>query len=356
MPHDQNATPPTPPTPRERAPGDPVTAEDGFLGCQCPEEEARVSLIPVPFDATCSSRTGAARGPEAILQGSVYLDINDRLFGRFDEIPVHLEAMPEWMAALSANTRREVEPLLAHGPTGADASRIRGIDEACQQVQDFVYERCARAIDAGRIPGVIGGEHGVGYGAIRASAERGGPIGILHIDAHFDLRDSYLGLRYSHASVMCNAIRHDRVERLVSVGIRDWCPEELELAEASGKVTALFDDDIASRTLGGEAWTTVCEEIVRALPERVHVSFDIDGLEPGLCPNTGTPVPGGLTFQQASLLLLTLAKLGRKVVGFDLVEVAPPLGADLDEARTLDGVVGARVLQRLVGTAAGVRG
>ncbi len=350
MPHDD--TPTTPTAPREKAPGDPVTADDGFLGCQCPEAEARVTLIPVPFDATCSSRTGAARGPEAILQGSVYLDINDRLFGRYDEIPVHLGAIPKWMAALSANTRREVEPLLAHGPTEADASRIRGIDEACQQVQDFVYERCAAAIDAGRIPGVIGGEHGVSYGAIRASAEKAGPIGVLHIDAHFDLRDSYLGLKYSHASVMFNAIHHDRVERLVSVGIRDWCPEELELAEKSGKVTTFFDDELAARTLAGEAWTKTCDDIVRALPDRVHISFDIDGLEPGLCPNTGTPVAGGLTYQQASQLLLAVTEAGKTIVGFDLVEVAPPPEADLEEARTLDGVVGARVLQRLVGAAA----
>lgn len=349
MTHDANALP------REKSPGDPVTAEDGFLGCQSPEGEARVSLIPVAFDATCSSRTGAARGPEAILQGSVYLDINDRLFGRFDEIPVHLEEMPEWLPALSTNTRREVEPLRAHGPTGADASRIRGIDEACHRVHEHVYERCAAAIDAGRVPGVIGGEHGISFGAIRASAERAGPIGILHIDAHYDLRDRYLGLLYSHASVMFNAIRHDRVERLVSVGIRDWCPEEMELAERSGKVSTFFDDDLASRTLAGETWTAVCADIVRTLPGRVHISFDIDGLEPGLCPNTGTPVPGGLDFQRASQLLLAVVNSGKTIVGFDLVEVAPPPGADLEEARTLDGVVGARVLQRLIGAAARVR-
>ncbi|MEM7755237.1 MAG: arginase family protein [Planctomycetota bacterium] len=333
-------------------PGDPVTADDGFLGCQTRRENARVVLIPVPFDATCSSRPGARHGPRAIVEGSVFLDVCDAVFGRFDGFGVHLEEAPGWVESISNETRSLVEPLLARGAGPEDRDRVLGIDAACAEVQDHVYARCRAALDEGAVPGVVGGEHGVSFGAIRASADEG-PVGVLHIDAHFDLRERYLGVEYSHASVMRNVIdRLPTVERLVSVGIRDWSPEEQGLVErVSPRIAWLRDDDIARRTLSGEPWSAVCDEVVALLPDRVYVSFDIDGLEPGLCPNTGTPVPGGLTFGQASVLLETLAASGKTVIGFDLVEVAPRPGIDLVAERTLDGVVGARVLQKLVGCA-----
>lgn len=342
---------------RQATAGDPVTADDGFLGCQAPRDDAVVVLIPVPFDATCSSRPGARFGPRAILEGSVFLDVSDAVFGRFDAFGVHLEEAAEWIEPLSVETRALVEPLLAGGAGPDDKDRVRTIDAACGRVQVHVHARCAGAIAEGRIPGVIGGEHGISFGAIRASAESG-PIGVLHVDAHFDLRDRYLGLEYSHASVMRNAVdRLPGVERLVSVGIRDWSPAEGDLVETSApNIAWLRDDEIARRTLSGEPWAGLCEEVIALLPDRVHVSFDIDGLEPGLCPNTGTPVAGGLTYGQAAVLLETLAASGKTVVGFDLVEVAAPPGADLAAERTLDGVVGARVLQKLVGCAVRSRG
>jgi len=331
-------------------PGDPVTADDGFLGCQAERNAASVVLIPVPFDATCSSRAGASLGPRTIIESSVFLDTQDAVFGAFEEIGVHLESTADWIEPLSLDTRRLVEPLLARGPGPNDVQRIAEIDAACERVQSFVFERCVAALAEGRTPGVIGGEHGVSYASIRASSESG-PIGVLHVDAHLDLRDRYLGLEYSHASVMRNALdRLTGVERLVSVGIRDWSAEEADLVEVSdGRVVLMRDDDIASRLCQGQTWSNLCDEIIAVLPQRVHVSFDIDGLEPGLCPNTGTPVPGGLSFRDAAYLLRVLAESGKSVVGFDLVEVSPPVGAEFQGERTLDGVVGARVLQKLIG-------
>jgi agmatinase len=331
--------------------GDPCTPDDGFLGCQVGRGDARVVLIPVPFDATCSSRPGAAHGPAAIVDSSVFLDAEDRIFGDFADIGVHMEVPADWIGPLSADTRLLVEPLLDSGAGDEDRDRVAAIDAACDRVRAHVRGRVAATIRDGKLPGVIGGEHGVSEGAIAAVAEAHGSIGVLQIDAHLDLRDAYLGLRHSHASVMRNAINLPGVDRLVSVGIRDWSAAEWAFAVGSGRVRAHFADDLNRALLEGEAWSRVCDRVVADLPEVVYVTFDIDGLEVGLCPNTGTPVPGGLSYHQATVLLERLGDSGRRIAGFDLVEVSPPPGASARE-RTVDGVVGARVLQRLIGCAA----
>ena len=131
------------------------------------------------------------------------------------------------------------------------------------------------------------------------------------------------------------------VERLVQVGVRDFCEGEAALAQSDGRVVSFAGFDLAAEMFRGTTWDALCGRIVEALPERVYVSFDIDGLEPGCCPHTGTPVPGGLTFDQAVWLLDRLVRSGRRIIGFDVVEVA-----SAGEER-IDAIVGARVLWKL---------
>jgi agmatinase len=141
------------------------------------------------------------------------------------------------------------------------------------------------------------------------------------------------------------------VARLVQVGIRDFCEEELDCATGQGgRVQPFFDPDLARRRFQNEPWNRVVAEIVAALPSEVWISFDIDGLDPRLCPHTGTPVPGGLDFNEAVEVVAALARSGRRVVGFDLNEVAP--GAE-DE---WDANVGARLLYKLTAWALVSRG
>jgi agmatinase len=183
-------------------------------------------------------------------------------------------------------------------------------------------------------------------GAIRTVAERVKDLSILHIDAHCDLRHAYEGFTYSHASIMDNVLREaPQVSRIVQVGIRDFCAEELAAIEASnGRVRTFFDKHLADRQLAGTPFATLAAEIVDLLGAKVWISFDIDGLDPALCPHTGTPVPGGLSFREAVFLLRTVVESGRVIAGFDLCEVAP--APDGDE---WDANVGARVLYKLCG-------
>ena len=186
------------------------------------------------------------------------------------------------------------------------------------------------------------------FGAIAAHARRHPGLGILHIDAHADLRQAYEGFERSHASVMANVLdRLDGVARLVQVGIRDISAPEYERSQKDPRVVTHLDPVLSDRVFAGASWASLCDEIVAALPQEVYVSFDIDGLDPTLCPNTGTPVPGGLSFAEACALLREVVSSGREIVGFDLCEVAPDPRGESE----WDGNVGMRVLYKLAGFA-----
>jgi agmatinase len=131
------------------------------------------------------------------------------------------------------------------------------------------------------------------------------------------------------------------IEKLVQVGIRDYCEEELDyINNSNGRVKTYFDRDIKNRMFEGETWKQVVDEIVNQLPQHVFISFDIDGLDPKLCPHTGTPVQGGFESEQVFYLLKKVFDSGRKIIGFDLNEV----GVSNNE---WDENVGARVLYKL---------
>ena len=167
-------------------------------------------------------------------------------------------------------------------------------------------------------------------------------MGFLHIDAHADLRQAYEGFTFSHASILYNLLQEDQVGPIVQVGIRDQCEEERQRALADPRVTQSLDAELAMAMAGGETWRDLMTEALKPLPQRVWITFDVDGLQPSLCPNTGTPVPGGLSWSQACVLLHLLGRSGRTIVGFDLCEVG---------AHTWDANVGARLLYKLAGWA-----
>jgi agmatinase len=163
------------------------------------------------------------------------------------------------------------------------------------------------------------------------------------VDAHCDLRDGYEGFTYSHASIMFNALKEiPELQRLVQVGVRDYSESEWEYIKNSNyRVITYFDKEIRTRLFDGQSWKLIAEDIIDKLPQKVFISFDIDGLDRKLCPFTGTPVPGGFELEQVFFLFSKLLQSGRTIVGFDLNEVG--IGGDTD----WDANVGARVLFKL---------
>lgn len=328
-----------------------LAGPDTVFGLPPDQDGASIVLIPASFEATTSYRTGTADGPEAIRAASAQVDLLDRRFGRIYEHGIVMPEADPAIRAASDKARPLAEAIIEEGGRPAsDDPRLEEVDALCTSTHDLLYDRARQILQQGRTPGLVGGEHSLSYGPIRACAEHHGPIGVLQIDAHMDLREAYEGFAHSHASIMHNVLSDlPRVERIVQVGIRDFGEGELEVAGRVGsRIVTFFDDDWADALAAGATLQSQCQRVVEALPERVYVTFDIDGLDPALCPHTGTPVPGGLCFREVSILLDTLHRSGRRVVGFDLVEVAPGPDAGGD-APEWDANVGARILYRLCG-------
>ncbi len=323
----------------------------GIFGLPFTRAESKIVLLPVPFDATTSYGNGTAAGPDAIFDASMQVDLYDRRFGRVYEKGIFMEPSSDRIAAISKGARKLAVPLIEKGGAeegnALDAAAISKIDAAGEEVITFTYEHTKAVLKEGKIPGLVGGDHSTPLGAIRACAEHTGELGILHIDAHMDFRDAFEGFRYSHASIMFNVLSTvPQVKKLIQVGIRDFGEGEMDFGIKQGsRVHTSYDDQWAQALLDGEAFSGLCKDAMARLPQKVYISFDIDALDPALCPHTGTPVPGGMSFNQATILLDALRQSGRTIVGFDLVEVCP--GSD-DE---WDANVGARVLYKLCGLA-----
>jgi agmatinase len=220
------------------------------------------------------------------------------------------------------------------------------VNEYGDAVNEWVYATAKSLLDAGKMAVTLGGDHSVPFGAIRAYAERYPGLGILHLDAHADLRDAYEGYTWSHASIFHNVMtKIGGVARLVQVGVRDLGAAESRMIETSqGRIVTFFDPDLAARKEQGTAWSAIADEIVAALPQTVYLSWDIDGLDPTLCPSTGTPVPGGLSWNEAIGLLRAIVRAKKRIVGLDLCEVAPG-------ETEWDANVGARLLYKMIGFA-----
>lgn len=326
-------------------------ADSGIFGLDSTPDDARVVLVPVPFEATVSYGGGASRGPAAILEASRQVDLFDLETGRPYAQGIAMLPESEEVRAWNEQAKVLAAPVIEAGGCGDDPA----LREACakvtalgDKVNAWLEGQVSGLLERGKLVGVIGGDHSVPFAAIAAHAKRYPGLGVLHVDAHADLRDAYEGFRWSHASIMWN-VRElvPDVSRVVGVGFRDLSEEEHGILTTDPRFEAFHDPWLRRRLQEGTPWAEVTTEVVSRLPQHVYVSFDIDGLDPVLCPNTGTPVPGGLSFAEATALFRAVVESGRQIVGFDLVEVAP----DPSGASEWDGNVAARLLYKLIGFA-----
>ncbi len=337
-------------------PNAPAAAESGIFGLPHGEADARLLLLPVPWEATTSYGGGTSEGPAAILAASKQVDLFDLDVEKPYVPGLFLLPAPEGIAEWNATAKAAAQAVIERGGAIDDdpalAAALALVNELSERVNQRVRAASTRVLDAGKILGLIGGDHSVPLGALHALAAREPAFGVLHFDAHSDTRAAYEGFRYSHASIMRNVLEEiPAVTTLVQVGIRDVCEEEITYCAAQAERVATFTDRaIARRKIEGESFASIAASIVERLPPRVWVSFDIDGLDPRYCPHTGTPVPGGLDLAEAVYLLSCVVRSGRVILGFDLNEVAP--GPD-DE---WDANVGARLLYKLVGFTFASRG
>jgi agmatinase len=317
-----------------------------FIGLPFSENDAKVVIISVPWDVTVSYNDGTATAPENILKASLQLDLFQIEINEVWKLGIFMRpSNPIWLKRnneLRPKAKKYIEFLEKGGGTETEAELKKLLDEVnlgCEKLNEEVYLEARSIIEKNQIPAIVGGEHSVPLGLLKALHEHNAEFGVLHIDAHMDLRNAYEGFEFSHASIFNNAKKMGYVKNLVQVGIRDFCAEEVEFARPRN-ITVFYDEIIKQNIFRGINWHEQCLQIIETLPENVYVSFDIDGLKPHLCPNTGTPVPGGLEFADALYLIKELVRSGKKIIGFDLCEVG-------GVGHEWDGNVGARVLYAL---------
>jgi agmatinase len=250
---------------------------------------ARVLVWPVSYEGTVSYGTGTGRGAEAIIEASRNMELYD-------------EETDAEVYRLGIHTLPVTPPA---GTPGA--------------MMEALLARARELTETGKFVCMIGGEHSVSGPVIQAHAERYENLSVLQIDAHADLRDSYDGTPHSHASIMARVVKDLRLPA-VQVGIRSISAEEARSLD-SLPTRVFWAKDIAGRT---DWW----EEAVSGLTENVYLTVDIDGLDPSLVAQTGTPEPGGLGWYEVIGLIRTLARSGRRVVGMDLTEYSYVEGFD----------------------------
>jgi agmatinase len=325
---------------------------NGIFGLPFTEQNAELVIIPIPWEVTVSYRLGTSRASEKIFEASKQIDLYDS-----DAIDMwqHGYAMQEVDNEILNNNdylRHCAELIISNLMDGGATSehqqlcnKLSDINTKGKQLKDKIKTKALDLLKQNKVVALLGGDHSTPLGFLEAVGEHFGNFGILQIDAHADLREAYEGFTYSHASIMYNVLQSvPQMSKLVQVGIRDYCDSEISFINQNpNRITTFFDAQIKRRQYQGDTWATICDDIIDQLPDNVYISFDIDGLDPKLCPNTGTPVPGGFEAEQIYYLFVRILERGKRIIAFDLNEVS--CGEHSHDG--IDALVGARVLYKM---------
>jgi agmatinase len=322
---------------------------NNIFGLPFEEQDARLILLPVPWEVTVSFGSGTARSAEQIFKASLQVDLFDPDVPEGWKQGFYLKDSDKKILLKSDYLRKEAELYIDYisrdeevGNNQFMCKTLREVNEGGALLNNWVYQQTKALLDNNKLVGLLGGDHSTPLGFMKALAEKKGEFGILQIDAHCDLREEYEGFTYSHASIMYHALKEIApIKKLVQVGVRDYSQGEWQyIQDNKNRITTYFDKDIRTRLYEGERFKDIVEDIVNQLPDKVYISFDIDGLDPKLCPNTGTPVQGGFETEQVFYLFDSVRKAGKHIIGFDLCEVST-------SETGWDANVGARILFKL---------
>src|SRR6476659_9002292 len=322
---------------------------NNIFGLPFTESDARVVILPVPWEVTVSFGSGTARSAEQIMRASLQVDLFDPDVPNGWREGFYMRETDQKILLKSDYLRKEAELYIDYISKGdvVESNQfmkrtLKEVNEGSYFLNHWVYQQTKALLDQDKLVALLGGDHSTPFGFYKALAEKHGDFGILQIDAHCDLREAYEGFNYSHASIMRNALQEiPQLKKLVQVGPRDFSQNENDyIKKSEGRIVTYFDKTIKNRQFEGDTWKQIVEEIVSQLPDKVYISFDIDGLDRKLCPHTGTPVPGGFEAEEIYYLFRKVMESGRKFIGFDLCEVGV---SDTD----WNSNVGARILFKL---------
>ncbi|NEP62865.1 MAG: agmatinase family protein [Symploca sp. SIO2G7] len=304
---------------------------------------ASTVVIGVPWDVTTSYHDGTCLGPETILRASPQLDFYDFDHPEAWRQGIYMLPIPDWLLAENHRLRQDAIAIIRRaeqGITPKDSSAaLDRVNRGCRTMSRWVNYQTRTALAQRKKVIIVGGDHSVPLGGLGALAQQYLSFGILHLDAHGDLRNAYEGFQESHASIMFNAMQLPQISKLVQVSIRDISHGEMTVIQQSnGRIVTYLDTQLKQAAYAGRGWLQQCHDIIQHLPRYVYISCDVDGLDPKLCPHTGTPVPGGLNLEEAYCLWREVVRSGRQIIGCDICETGN---------HDWDGNVSARILYKL---------
>ena len=322
---------------------------NNIFGLPFSEADARLVILPVPWEVTVSYGAGTSRAADHVFKSSKQVDLFDVDGYQGWKQGFYMRDIDRKILMKSDYLRKEAELYIDYISKGDAVENnkfmcksLKEINEGSLKMNQWVYEQSKELLDKGKLVGLLGGDHSTPLGYMKALGEKHGNFGVLQIDAHCDLRKAYEHFNYSHASVMFNALAEiPALEKLVQIGTRDYCEEEWDfICNSNHRVITYLDKKIKERQYEGETWKQIVDEMVNHLPNKVYISFDVDGLDRKYCPNTGTPVQGGFETEEVFYLIKKVHESGRNLIGFDLVEI----GVGQTD---WDSNVGSRILWRL---------
>ncbi len=301
-----------------------------IFGLPYKEQEAEIIIHAMPWDATTSSHKGTSKGPEKILEASYQVDLFDENLNNC------------WQNKLF---HKEHELIAQYNQQAHQAilnNQVDQLNNLSTKLNNYLKEQSLLAYKNNQKVICLGGDHSTPFGLLQALDQTYEQFSILHIDAHFDLREAYQDFDHSHASIMFNASKLQACKQIIHLGIRDFCEQEFNYAQTNKKSVTFLNSSIQKQLFEGVSWKTICSTIQQSIQHKnLYISFDIDGLKPYLCPSTGTPVAGGLEFDQVFYLIRYLVDQKHHIIGADLCEVNSPL------PNNYDATIGAQALFKL---------
>jgi agmatinase len=297
-----------------------------IFGLPFTQEESDIVLLPVPRDVTVSYGAGTAQWPKAVFQESFQVDLYIPWQEDAWKRGIYMLDIDPTLEKASKRYRAIAKKIIDEQANWATietlAPLLNEVNQGCEAMVSTVKHQAQVLLQNQKIVGLIWWDHSTPLWLIQACAELYDNFWILQIDAHSDLRDAYEWFTYSHASIMTNALQLSSVQKLVQVGIRDFCKEEMEVIQTSNqRIETFFDKQIKQASY---QWIPRAQQVIKMidqLPHHVYISFDIDALDPKLCPHTGTPVAWGFEAEQVVYLIEQVVQSGRKIIAFDINEV-----------------------------------
>jgi agmatinase len=269
--------------------------------------DSEIVIVPAPLEKTVSYGKGTSKAPEEIIEASYYLEYYDEELDR--------------------------EVCFDKGICTLPPLKLSQLDH--KDALDLIESNIKELLNLDKFVVTLGGEHSLTAAPFRAYNNRFGNLSILQIDAHSDLRNDYEGSKLSHASVMRRIFELNK--NMVQVGIRAQCIEEAEFIKKNN-IPTFYMRDIRTGVYGDD-WIA---NVVEKLTDNVYVTFDVDGMDPSVISETGTPEPGGL-FWDETMDLIKLVGRSKNIVGFDVVELSPQKGS------SLSSFTAAKLVQKIIG-------